>query len=426
MPSSTAEARPAPSGGRTGGHRLRRRLATTLVALSLGSVLLLGLGFLAVEGYLERTLLADLLDREMQHLVNTDVVPGPGELQGATLRYYRPARGGPPPPAAMWTLAPGHHRDVTVEGRRYFVLVQQVAGDDTAYLGYSDDSRVLRTRLLAATLLLGVAGTAAFGWWAAGRLARQTLAPLDGLVADLHALDPEQRGARLPAAPVDSELAVIGEALNGHMRRIDELVERERAFAASASHELRTPLAVIQGAAEVLEQTTPAAPVGRILRAARSAQQDLDALLWLPPPRPPPAAEALALHERLPGLCAQQLDVAAVDWQLSPCTVVAPPGAVAVIVSNLLRNSLRAVAQAGRRHPGAVRVRLDARGLMVDDDGPGIPADELPHVFLPRSRGRDGGTGMGLYIAATLAARLHWRLSLENRPEGGARARLVF
>lgn len=419
MPSSTAERN-------TGGHRLRRRLASTLVGLSLSCVLLLGLGFLAVEGYLERTMLGDLLEREMRYLVNADVVPGPGELQGETLRYYRPARGGPPPPAAIWALPPGSHREVQIDQRRYFVRVEQLAPDDTAYLSYSDESLVLRERLLIAALLLGVLITAGLGWWAAGRLARQTLAPLDGLVADLRGLDPEQRGARLPPAPPDSELVVISEALNGHMQRIDELVERERAFAASASHELRTPLAVISGAAEVLEQSTPGAPVGRILRAARSAQQDLDALLWLSRTHVAPAAEALVLHERLPGLCAAQLDVTAVDWQLQPCTVVAPPGAVAVIVSNLLRNSLRAAAQAGRREPGAVRVRLDAQGLVVDDDGPGIPPDELPHVFAPRSRGRDGGTGMGLYIAATLCARLHWRLTLENRAEGGARARLLF
>ncbi|MDP3856808.1 MAG: HAMP domain-containing sensor histidine kinase [Stagnimonas sp.] len=420
MPSSTA------STSGIGGHRLRRRLASTLLALSLGSVLLLGLGFLAVERYLEHTMLADLLEREMRYLVNADVVPGPGELQGETLRYYRPARGGPPPPAAIWRLAPGSHREVVVEPHRYFVLVRQLAGDDTAYLSYSDESLQLREQLLMATLLLGVLLTAGLGWWAAGRLARQTLAPLDGLVADLHGLDPEQRGARLPAPAPDSELAVITQALNSHMQRIDQLVERERAFAASASHELRTPLAVIQGAAEVLEQATPGAPVGRILRAARSAQQDLDALLWLSRTHAAPAAEALALHECLPALCAAQLDVTAVDWQLQACTVVAPPGAVAVIVSNLLRNSLRAAAQAGRSGPGVVRVWLDAQGLVVDDDGPGIPAEELPQVFAPRSRGRDGGTGMGLYIAATLAARLHWQLSLENRPEGGARARLRF
>jgi signal transduction histidine kinase len=416
----------APALSGAGGHRLRRRLASSLVSLSLLSVLLLGLCFLAVERYIEHSTLGELLEREMRYFVRAGVAPEASELQSETLRYYRPALGGAPPPAAIWALSPGIHADVAYEGRPHYVLVRQIAPGDSAYLSYSDQALNSREQLLWLALLTGMALTALLGWWLSGRLARQTLAPLDGLVADLRGLDPEQRGARLPAAPHDSELAVITEALNSHMARVDELVERERAFAASASHELRTPLAVIQGAAEILDAGQPTPPVARILRSAQSALQDLDALLWLSRTDAVPVAEALPLHERLPALCAAQLDVALVDWQLQPCTVVAPAGAVAVIVSNLLRNSLRAVAQAGRQQPGAVRVRLDSVGLTVDDDGPGIPPEELPQVFAPRSRGRDGGTGMGLYIAATLAQRLRWRLSLENRPEGGARARLSF
>ncbi|ROH93073.1 sensor histidine kinase [Stagnimonas aquatica] len=414
------------SSGRTGGHRLRRRLASSLVSLSLLSALLLGLGFLAVERYIEHATLSDLLEREMRYFVRAGTAPEPSELQGETLRYYRPARGGAPPPAVVWALPPGLHADIVYEDRPHYVLVRRLGPGDSAYLSYSDRALSSREQLLWLTLLAGMGFTALLGWWLSGRLAQQTLAPLDGLVADLRGLDPEQRGARLPAAPHDSELAVIAEALNGHMARVDELVERERAFAASASHELRTPLAVILGAAEILDASQPAPPVARILRSARSALQDLDALLWLSRTDVVPVAEALPLHERLPALCAAQLDISAVDWQLQPCTVVAPAGAVTVIVSNLLRNSLRAVTQAGRQQPGAVRVRLDSVGLVVDDDGPGIPPEELPQVFAPRSRGRDGGTGMGLYIAATLAQRLRWRLSLENRPEGGARARLSF
>ncbi|TAJ55012.1 MAG: HAMP domain-containing histidine kinase [Nevskiaceae bacterium] len=412
----------------TGGHRLRRRLASTLVSLSLLSALLLGLGFLVVERYIEHATLSDLLERELRSFVGAGTVPEPNEVLGEALRYYRPALGGAPPPTVVWALAPGLHADVVYEERPHYVLVRRLAPGDTAYLSYSDRALSAREQLLWLTLLAGMLLTALLGWWLSGRLAQQTLAPLDGLVADLRGLDPEQRGARLPAAAHDSELAVITEALNSHMARVDELVERERAFAASASHELRTPLAVILGAAEILDagQPPPPPPVARILRSARSALQDLDALLWLSRTDAVPVAEALPLHERLPALCAAQLDISAVDWQLQPCTVVAPAGAVTVIVSNLLRNSLRAVAQAGRQQPGAVRVRLDSLGLVVDDDGPGIPPEELPQVFAPRSRGRDGGTGMGLYIAATLAQRLRWRLSLENRPEGGARARLSF
>ncbi len=404
-----------------GGHRLRRRLATTLLGLTALAALLLSIVFLGMERYIERATLGTLLEREMAYRVRANTVPAPGDMQGETLRFYRPTLGGAVPPRTLTDLKPGRYDQLRIGEQQFFVLVQAIAPGDIAYLSYSDSSLEKRERLLFAALFAALGLIALLALWVSARLARQTLAPLDGLVSTLHALDPEQRNQRLARPDRDSELAVIIEALNAYMQRLDELVERERAFAAAASHELRTPLAVIRGAAEVLEASTPSAPLARIQRAALQAQQDLDALLWLSRAGEPPTAESLPLHERLKTLCAAQIDPERVLWQLQPCTVVAPPGAVAIIVSNLLRNALRAAPKAG-----GVRVQLDGQQLSVDDDGPGVPRDELPQVFAPRTRGHDGGTGMGLYIAATLATRLGWSLSLENRTGGGARATLRF
>ena len=404
-----------------GGHRLRRRLATALVGLTAMSALILSLVFLGMERYVEEATLGTLLERERSYRVRANTVPAPGDMQGETLRFYRPALGGAAPPRTLTDLAPGYHRKLSIGEQQFFVLVRTVAPGDTAYLSYSDAAIERRESLLFVALIAALGRVAASGYWVSAGLARQTLAPLDGLVTGLAALDPEQRQQRLTLPERDSELFVIAEAINRYMQRLDELVERERAFSAAASHELRTPLAVIRGAAEVLDATQPSPPLARIQRAARSAQQDLDALLWLSRAGEPPPAETIALHERLKGLCAAQIDTEAVDWALQPSTITAPPGAVAIIVSNLLRNALRAAPK-----PGGVRVRLDAKHITVDDDGPGVPPDELPQVFAPRTRGHDGGTGMGLYIAATLATRLGWQLTLENRAGGGARAVLRF
>jgi len=404
-----------------GAHRLRRRLAATLLGLTAMSALVLSLVFLVMERYVEQATLRTLLEREMAQRIRTGAVPLESAMQGDTLRFYRPARGGATPPYTLTELAPGYHPKLAIGEQQFFVLVRSVGPGDTAYLSYSDADMERRERLLFAALVASLLLVAAAGYQASARLARQTLAPLDGLVAGLAALDPEQRQQRLPLPPVDSELYVIADAINRYMQRLDDLVERERAFSAAASHELRTPLAVIRGAAEVMSALGTSPALERIERAARQAQHDLDALLWLSRAAEPPAAETLRLDERLPALCSAQVDPARVDWQLAPCTVTAPPGALSIIVSNLLRNALRAAPK-----PGGVRVRLDARGIAVEDDGPGVPEADLPHVFDPRTRGHDGGTGMGLYIAATLAARLGWQLTLENRPGGGALARLAF
>ena len=407
---------PGPSG-----HRLRRRLATALLALTAIAALLLSIVFLGMERYIERATLGTLLAREMDSRVQANTVPAPGDLQGETLRFYRPALGGAVPPSTLTSLKPGSYQQLRIGEQAFYVLVEAIKPGDIAYLSYSDESIENRERLLFAALFAALAVISVLALWMSGRLARQMLAPLDGLVTTLQALDPEQRNQRLALPDRDSELMVIAEALNAYMQRLDELVERERAFAAAASHELRTPLAVIRGAAEVLEAQTPSAPLARIQRAALHAQQDLDALLWLSRAGEAPPSETLLLHERLINLCAAQVDTDRVVWQLQPCNVVAPPGAVAIIVSNLLRNALRAAPKTG-----GVRVLLGPTTLIVDDDGPGVPVDELPQVFAPRTRGHDGGTGMGLYIAATLATRLGWSLSLQNRSGGGARAQLTF
>src|SRR3546814_19460479 len=97
-------------------------------------------------------------------------------------------------------------------------------------------------------------------------------------------------------------------------------------------------------------------------------------------------------------------------WDLAaPVTLVTAPGAIAAVFTNLLRNALYASVGA------PVTVRLRADRLIVEDQGPGIAAHDLPHVFQPRFRSRDGGTGMGLYIAQTLATRFGWRLTQIGR-----------
>jgi signal transduction histidine kinase len=120
--------------------------------------------------------------------------------------------------------------------------------------------------------------------------------------------------------------------------------------------------------------------------------------------------------------------------------VEAPPGLPAVkadgarlvrLLSNLLDNA--------RRHtPPGGTVRLAARAdanavtVEVEDTGPGIDPDVLPHVFERYYRGTDartrraGGTGLGLAIARAIAEAHGGRLEAESLPDAGARFRLTL
>ncbi|MEU0001915.1 HAMP domain-containing sensor histidine kinase [Streptomyces microflavus] len=262
---------------------------------------------------------------------------------------------------------------------------------------------------------------------------------------------------RVPDAEADprTEVGQVGAALNrmlGHVgsalavRQESEM--RVRQFVADASHELRTPLASIRGYAELTRRVTGREPsdsgsvtrhaLGRIESEAdrmTGLVEDLLLLARLDAGRPlsyestdllplvvdavsdarvaDASAEAGALHQ-------WRLDLP--DEPAGPVTVRADPARLQQVLVNLLANA--------RTHtpPGTtvtVSVRPSVRAdepvtLEVRDDGPGIPAELLPHVFerfargdASRSRGdatdkatgtTTGSTGLGLAIVQAVVS----------------------
>ena len=213
-------------------------------------------------------------------------------------------------------------------------------------------------------------------WWIAGRLARQTLLPLLDLVDQIRGIDPLAPARRPVARTGDADVDAIPDAVNALVRELDHVLQRERAFADAASHELRTPLAVVHGAIDVLrERGDPsAAVVERMDRAARRAQEDLEALLAMSPAREPAPPAVVELRDLLPAAADPYLRDGAtrvqVAWSWStPSEARVDPAALAIVFTNLLRNALRGAGghdpyRGGRRrrqHRG--RRRRAARGL---------------------------------------------------------------
>jgi signal transduction histidine kinase len=406
---------------------LRRRLALALVGLSVGLSGALAATLWIGNNWVESTTLDHVLRRELEVYVGAPVDPSK-LAEDKPLRYYRPNAGGSPVPQELADLAPGSYRDHSFNGRRYHLLVHDVAPADRAWLLYDVQAFSEREDRMRLWLVLGVVAAALASWLASGWIAQRALRPFDALVARIRAIDPGQRGQRLQSLADHGELDVIVAALNDHMARIDALVARERAFAGAASHELRTPLTAIRGAAEVLAMTPngPREVLDRIERSVAEAIAMLDALLALSQGRDAPKAEPLALHKFLPR-AAHVYAVQATDddtrvvWEKSPeVTVQAAPGPLGIIFTNLLRNAIRAT------QGGEVRIGFDARSLWVADNGEGMTIEQLQGVFEPGARSRHGGSGMGLYIAHTLAQRCGWSLTLASEAGKGTRATLRF
>jgi signal transduction histidine kinase len=400
---------------------LKRRLGLALIALPVAITALFALLIWLVNARLESQTLDRILGRELGVLVESGAEP----RQADGLGYYRPQRwpsSPPPPPLAQ--LEPGSYRDFSLPGGIYHVLVRQFGPGDRAYLTYDVRAFELRENYLGLALLAGVACCGLLAWLCSGWIALRALSPLDAVVARIRQIDVEGGPRHLELQAGDAELAPVVQVLNERLAQIEALLARERAFASAASHELRTPLAVIQGAAEVLgAQHGEGAALQRIGRAVREATQDLDALLALSRARELPPAEPLDLQRLLPQWAepyAAGSHGTRLAWDLQPCVVNAPAGVLAIVFTNLLRNALRASAG------GTVGVQLRPRGLALSDDGPGIAPADLKDLFEPGVRRSGGGSGMGLYIARTLAQRCGFTLQLHSGPGRGTCAELVF
>jgi len=117
-----------------------------------------------------------------------------------------------------------------------------------------------------------------------------------------------------------------------------------------------------------------------------------------------------------------------VSVQGEPAPALVQTAGLRRVVSNLVNNALRY----GKRADVAVRTQGDEVHIVIEDEGPGIPAAQLDAVMKPfyrldTSRNRlTGGSGLGLYIARDLVGRQGGVLTLANRPEGGLRATIAL
>ena len=231
-----------------------------------------------------------------------------------------------------------------------------------------------------------------------------------------------------------TELNTLAAAFNDAQAQLAGQLERERAFTRAAAHELKTPLAILRTHAEALQENIApekrehyldivldetdrmAELVGRLLELSRLESGatlnretvDLSALVrevWAP----------LVLQ-------LEQKDIT-LSMELEEIQVEGDRVRLKEAIENLASNALRHCTQGGQ-----IQVRLERHesqaNLSVYNDGPAVPAEDLPHLFEPFYRGdkshnRDsGGTGLGLAIVRAAVLAHSGDCSVENR-EGG-------
>lgn len=223
------------------------------------------------------------------------------------------------------------------------------------------------------------------------------------------------------------ELVPLVDALNATLRRLSDLLRRERAFLADAAHELRTPIAVISAQVDALDQVADDRERDDSMRrlrlgVARSARL-VDQLLSLARLEADggETATAFDLADLVrDGVVLHAADARARDIELGYAGDDSVPirsarQAVESIVHNLLSNAIR-----HGRAPGQVEVELRQAAnvftLTVRDEGDGIPVDSQGLVFDRFWRGggssSSAGTGLGMAIVQAAARLLGARVTL--------------
>lgn len=282
-------------------------------------------------------------------------------------------------------------------------------------------------------LLLGVAvASVGLGW----AFARLTLRPIRAIYATASRIRADNLGERIPLPAGRDELAAVVLLLNRMFERLEGSFAQVKRFTADASHELKTPLTFIRLNAEKLRPKCASDPeataaVEDILEELDHLSQIIESLLFLAKVESGTlvlnktkieaeafvrdfAQDALALAEESEA----QFRVARADAGQVRCE----PTLIRQLLINLSTNALRVSPPKGNVTLESVLSR-NRWIIIVSDEGPGLPLDQLEQVFERFQRygptsekaGVKAGVGLGLSICRSIATLHGGKIHVENR-----------
>ena len=210
--------------------------------------------------------------------------------------------------------------------------------------------------------------------------------------------------------------------LQAEVDRLTERNERLETFASVVSHDLRNPLEVAETYLESARETGEDEQFDRVAQALDRMRTLIEDVLEL-------AREGRVIDDRERTTLES---VATAAWETvdgggatltvenGAATLRTDPDRLQQALANLFRNAIE--------HGGAdatIRIgplgNADGTGFFVEDDGPGIPADERADVFEPGVTTDQDGTGLGLAIVQRVVEAHGWTVEVTESDAGGAR-----
>jgi len=290
--------------------------------------------------------------------------------------------------------------------------------------------RVLLLSLIPVVIAISCLG----GAW----LSRRALRPVDEITTAARTIGIENLASRLPAPGTGDELERLTETWNATLARLESAVAVLWSFAGDASHELRTPVAVIRTSAELAlrREREPEAyreSLREIAAESERMTQLVEDLLFLArrdargagmPMGPIDLRDVLnAAARELHGLADAREIRIRVASGTDAATIAGNAAALRRLFLALLDNALKYSA-------GGTEVNLSVSGKdgrvvgIVRDQGIGIAAEDIPHIFqrfyrASKSRS-DGGHGLGLSLAQSIAAAHDAVIEVTSEPGRGS------
>lgn len=322
--------------------------------------------------------------------------------------------------------------------------VQMVLG--TVTLESADVERILVAERSAMMPFVGGAAVAIF--LSSLLLAAFIAWPLERLAvaADKLRLTGSTRLALPDVSKRKDEIGALSQSLEAMTGALADRIDANERFAADVSHEIKNPLASIRSAVDAARAVPDQEKQNALLSIVAQDVKRLDRLIT-------DIARASHIEAETARLDLGAVDLGAMLYDLVAAYAPAPgddPG-VRVIFKGARPEDAIVFGQAGplgqvfrnlidnarsfSPRDGEVVVRADvARGkegafvrAQVEDEGPGIPPENLETIFQrfytqrPKGQAFGGNSGLGLSIARQIVTAHMGRIYAENRPEGGAR-----
>ena len=339
--------------------------------------------------------------------------------------------------------------EVTFLGQPYRVLAHPYpSGSEPLVLCAAAPLEGNRTVLHAfsAGLLWAIPALLAISALGGYLLSRRALKPVDRIIAATRSISVSNLSERLPVAETRDELQRLSETYNAMLARLESAVNEIKRFTGDASHELRNPVSFVLTTAELAlrNQQIDAASqraFEEIVAECRKASRLLKDMLTLARAdagNSRLAFEPVDLVELVKVVCSRARSL--IDERGHTLTIHVGNSCHATVwgdYSSLNRLLWILLDNAAKYtpSPGAIQVTLAAGvekvTVAVEDNGMGISAADLPHIFgrfyrADPSRSQVEGSGLGLSIATWIANVHQASLSADSKENAGSAFKIAF